>query len=164
MVEKIEIIKNEINKYLSKKENVEEEWIEDNHPIDIAEALSELDASQINNFTKLLETEDLADIFEESEKELQIDILKWKSSEEIIEIFSNLEFEVEKLADFNQSMVTKGGIDLKEINPQTMESKIITGLFAAGEVLDIDGNTGGYNLQAAFSTAYLAGQELKSRI
>lgn len=87
-----------------------------------------------------------------------------KEREEIIKIFSNLEFEVEKLADFNQSMVTKGGIDLKEINPQTMESKIITGLFAAGEVLDIDGNTGGYNLQAAFSTAYLAGQELKSRI
>ena len=90
MVEKIEMIKKEINKYLNKKENIKEEWVEDNHPIDIAEALSELDAAQINNFTKLLETEDLADIFEESEKELQIDILRSKSSEEIIEIFSHM--------------------------------------------------------------------------
>jgi magnesium transporter len=63
-VEKIDNIKNEINDYLNKEENVKEEWIEENHPIDIAEALSELDASEINDFTKLLETEDLADIFE----------------------------------------------------------------------------------------------------
>jgi magnesium transporter len=89
-VEKIDNIKNEINDYLNKEENVKEEWIEENHPIDIAEALSDLDASEINNFTKLLETEDLADIFEESEKELQIDILRCKSSEEIIEIFSHM--------------------------------------------------------------------------
>ncbi|MGP3779812.1 magnesium transporter [Halanaerobium saccharolyticum] len=90
MEEKIDNIKNDINKYLTEEKNIKEEWIEDNHPVDIAEALSELDASEINNFTKLLETEDLADIFEESEKELQIDILKCKSSEEIIEIFSHM--------------------------------------------------------------------------
>ncbi|TDO92064.1 magnesium transporter [Halanaerobium saccharolyticum] len=89
-LEKIENIKNDINGYLNNEENVKEEWIEENHPIDIAEALSELDASEVNEFTKLLETEDLADIFEESEKDLQIDILKCKSSEEIIEIFSHM--------------------------------------------------------------------------
>ncbi|WP_133514798.1 magnesium transporter [Halanaerobium saccharolyticum] len=89
-MEKIENIKNDINGYLNNEENVKEEWIEENHPIDIAEALSELDASEVNEFTKLLETEDLADIFEESEKDLQIDILKCKSSEEIIEIFSHM--------------------------------------------------------------------------
>jgi magnesium transporter len=90
MVEKIEKIKIEINKYLNKEENIKKEWIEDNYPIDIAEALSELNDSEINDFTKLLETEDLADIFEESEKDLQIDILKCKSSEEIIKIFSHM--------------------------------------------------------------------------
>jgi predicted Rossmann fold flavoprotein len=79
---------------------------------------------------------------------------------EITELFSSLEFEIKSLADFNQSMVTKGGIDLNEINPQTMESKIINNLFAAGEILDIDGDTGGYNLQAAFSTSYLAGNSI----
>ncbi len=90
--------------------------------------------------------------------------LRKDQRKEIINLFSNLEFEIKSLADFNQSMVTKGGIDLKEINPQTMESKIINNLFAAGEVLDIDGDTGGYNLQAAFSTAYLAGNEISKRL
>jgi len=90
MEKKIENIKEEINNYLNQSKNIQEDWIEDNHPIDIAEALSELEASEINNFTKLLETEDLADIFEESEKELQIDILKCKTSQEIIEIFSHM--------------------------------------------------------------------------
>lgn len=87
-----------------------------------------------------------------------------KERKEIIELFSSLEFEIKCLAGFNQSMVTKGGIGLNEINPQNMESRIITNFFAAGEVLDIDGDTGGYNLQAAFSTAYLAGKELFKRL
>ena len=50
----------------------------------------------------------------------------------------------------------QGGISLKEFNPKTMESKLIGGLYGAGEVLDIDAFTGGYNLQAAFSTGYVA--------
>lgn len=90
--------------------------------------------------------------------------LRKDQRKEIIELFSSLKFEIKSLADFNQSMVTKGGIDLKEINPQNMESRIINNFFAAGEVLDIDGDTGGYNLQAAFSTAFLAGTELKKRL
>ncbi|HHW02725.1 MAG TPA: NAD(P)/FAD-dependent oxidoreductase [Thermoanaerobacterales bacterium] len=56
-----------------------------------------------------------------------------------------------------EAIVTRGGVSVKEINPRTMESKILKGLFFAGEVIDIDGLTGGYNLQAAFSTGYLAG-------
>jgi len=90
--------------------------------------------------------------------------LNKKERKEIIEHFSSLEFEVKELAGFHQSMVTKGGIDLKEINPQNMESRIINNFFAAGEVLNIDGDTGGYNLQAAFSTAYLAGIEISERL
>lgn len=57
----------------------------------------------------------------------------------------------------HDAIVTKGGVCVKEINPKTMESKVIKNLFFAGEVIDIDGLTGGYNLQAAFSTGYLAG-------
>ena len=56
-----------------------------------------------------------------------------------------------------EAIVTRGGVSIKEINPKTMESKIIKGLFFAGEVIDIDGVTGGYNLQAAFSTGFVAG-------
>jgi predicted Rossmann fold flavoprotein len=57
-----------------------------------------------------------------------------------------------------QAMVTAGGIDLNQIDPRTMMSRLVSGLYAAGEVLDIDGDTGGYNLQAAFSTGWLAAQ------
>jgi len=56
------------------------------------------------------------------------------------------------------AMVTAGGVSLKEVNPQTMESKLVKGLYFAGEVLDLDADTGGYNLQAAFSTGWLAGK------
>jgi len=59
---------------------------------------------------------------------------------------------------FEMAMVTAGGVDTKNINPKTMQSKLIRGLYFAGEVIDVDGDTGGYNLQAAFSTGHLAGQ------
>ena len=57
-----------------------------------------------------------------------------------------------------EAIVTSGGVSVKEINPSTMESRLVKGLYFAGEVIDIDGYTGGYNLQAAFSTGYLAGE------
>lgn len=57
-----------------------------------------------------------------------------------------------------EAIVTSGGVDVKEINPSTMESKLVQGLYFAGEVIDVDGYTGGYNLQASFSTGYLAGE------
>ena len=60
---------------------------------------------------------------------------------------------------YREAMVTAGGIDLREIDPRSMASKINRGLYAAGEALDLDGDTGGYNLQAAFSTGWLAGEQ-----
>jgi hypothetical protein len=56
------------------------------------------------------------------------------------------------------AMITKGGISLKEINPRTMASRLVKGLYFAGEIIDVDADTGGFNLQAAFSTGYLAGE------
>jgi len=66
-------------------------------------------------------------------------------------------YEISKIKGFNIAMATCGGVDTREINRKTMQSKIVEGLFFVGEVLDIDGETGGYNLQAAFSTARLLG-------
>jgi predicted flavoprotein YhiN len=60
-------------------------------------------------------------------------------------------------------MVTGGGVSTKEINPSTLESKIIGGLYFAGEVIDVDALTGGYNLQIAFSAGYLSGLSASSR-
>ena len=56
-----------------------------------------------------------------------------------------------------EAIVTAGGVDVNEVNPRTMESKIVPGLYFAGEVLDLDGYTGGFNLQIAWSTAVCAG-------
>ncbi|MCP4178465.1 MAG: aminoacetone oxidase family FAD-binding enzyme, partial [bacterium] len=71
-----------------------------------------------------------------------------------------------RLLGFNKAVITTGGINLKEIDPKTMKSKIIDNLYFAGEILDLDGPTGGYNLQVCWSTGYLAGQNaaIKLRI
>ena len=68
---------------------------------------------------------------------------------------------VSELGGYDVAMVTRGGVSLKEINQKTMQSKIVKGLYLIGEVLDVDGDTGGYNLQAAFSTAKLAARSIK---
>lgn len=60
---------------------------------------------------------------------------------------------------FSRAVVTQGGVSLKEINPKTLESKLVQGLYFCGEVMDLDADTGGYNLQIAFSTAFLAAQQ-----
>ncbi len=60
--------------------------------------------------------------------------------------------------DFNEAIITRGGIDTREVNPSTMESKLVGGLYFAGEILDLDALTGGFNLQIAWSTGYLAGE------
>lgn len=77
---------------------------------------------------------------------------------------TGLPLAVSELCDFNMAMVTRGGVDLKEVNPKTMESRRVNGLYLVGEVLDVDGDTGGYNLQAAFSTGMLAARSIKSRL
>lgn len=66
----------------------------------------------------------------------------------------NMTFSIKKLSDVERGIVTSGGVDVKEINPKTMMSKIVNGLYFAGEVLDVDALTGGYNIQIALSTAF----------
>lgn len=69
----------------------------------------------------------------------------------------NLTMTVTGTRGFQEAIVTQGGVDVKEVNPSTMESKLVKGLYFAGEVLDLDALTGGFNLQIAWSTGYLAG-------
>ena len=75
----------------------------------------------------------------------------------LLGFLKNVEFTLDGTGDYNTAVVTQGGVDTKEINPKTMESKLIPGLYFAGEVLNLDADTGGYNLQIAFSTGYAAG-------
>lgn len=75
----------------------------------------------------------------------------------IAELLTDLRVTITKTRPLEEAIVTAGGVSVREINPKTMESKLVQGLYFAGEVIDIDGYTGGFNLQAAFSTGYVAG-------
>ena len=75
----------------------------------------------------------------------------------LLNIIKEFSFNVKSKGSIDEAIITDGGINTKEINPKTMESKIISGLYFAGEVIDVHGYTGGFNLQIAFSTGYLAG-------
>lgn len=83
--------------------------------------------------------------------------LKTQFRKNIVYALKNLKFKVKKLRPIEEAIVTAGGVNVREINPKTMESKIISNLYFAGEVIDVDAFTGGYNLQLAFSTGYVAG-------
>ncbi len=79
---------------------------------------------------------------------------------EIGRVIKNLTLTVTGTRPIDEAIVTSGGVDCREINPSTMESKLVKGLFFAGEVIDVDAYTGGYNLQIAFSTGYMAGERI----
>ena len=79
---------------------------------------------------------------------------------ELCNLLKNFTLTVTGVRPIEEAIITRGGISTKEINPSTMESKIIEGLFFCGEVIDVDAYTGGFNLQIAFSTAYLAGSNV----
>lgn len=98
---------------------------------------------------KLLEISDV-------DENLSCSQLKKIHRNSLIRMLSAHPMKIKKLGGFNTAMVTKGGVATDEVNPKTMESKKLPGLFFAGEVLDYDGDTGGFNIQAAFSTAKLA--------
>lgn len=76
----------------------------------------------------------------------------------ILESLKDLRFELSGFRGWNEAIVTAGGIELKEVNPSTMESKVLPGLFFAGEILDLDAATGGFNLQIAWSSGFVAGR------
>ena len=75
----------------------------------------------------------------------------------LVELLQGLRFTIGKTRPVAEAVVTAGGVDVKEINPKTMQSRLVKGLFFAGEIIDVDGYTGGFNLQAAFSTGMVAG-------
>jgi len=81
-----------------------------------------------------------------------------KERKKLLHLFKEFELSVTGIIGYEKAIVTAGGIDLKEINPKTMQSKKYENLYFAGELIDIDGPTGGYNLQVAWSTGYLAGE------
>lgn len=78
----------------------------------------------------------------------------------VIKIIKNLSFSVYSLQELDKAIITSGGVDCREINPKTMQSKIIDNLFFSGEIIDVDALTGGFNIQIALSTGYAAGKNI----
>ena len=76
----------------------------------------------------------------------------------LVRLLKNFTMTITGTRPIAEAIVTAGGVDVKEVNPKTMASKLVKGIYFAGEILDVDGYTGGYNLQAAFSTGYVAGK------
>ncbi len=144
-----------INLINSNPEDVKEEFI----------SVSKIDGSiSVKKFFKAYEIpESLIDeVLLEVPIQANVKICKVdkESRNKMTGLFCGFPFEISRLGDFNIAMVTSGGVSLKEVSSKTMESRIISNLFFAGEVLDIDGDTGGYNLQAAFSTGFLAAKRI----
>jgi predicted Rossmann fold flavoprotein len=81
-----------------------------------------------------------------------------KEREKIVSLLKAFHLDISGPRPIEEGMITRGGISLKDINPRTMESRLIKGLYFCGEMIDVDADTGGFNLQAAFSTGYLAGE------
>lgn len=84
--------------------------------------------------------------------------------ETLVRLTKGLTMRAARLRGFSEAVITRGGVSVKEVNPSTMESKRVGGLYFAGEILDLDALTGGFNLQIAWSTGYLAGSRISSDI
>lgn len=99
----------------------------------------------------------------EISEELRVAELSKEKRENLAKLLTSNKMEITKVGNFETAMVTRGGVCLDEINAKTMESKKIQNLYLVGELLDIDGDTGGYNIQAACSTGVLAGKSMRKR-
>lgn len=112
-----------------------------------------------NSLNKLLPAKmvpviiDLSDI----DPEKKVNEISKEERNRLVNLFKKLPLTITGLRGWNEAIITKGGVNVKDVNPSTMESKIINRLYFCGEMLDVDALTGGYNLQIAWSTGYLAG-------
>ena len=91
------------------------------------------------------------------EPEKKVNEISRVEREAFVNLIKAFELTITSLRGWNEAIITRGGVSVKEINPSTMECKNHPGIYFVGEVLDLDAKTGGFNLQIAWSTAYLAG-------
>ena len=113
----------------------------------------------IHAIDKLLPKKMIEPVLEKSKikKEKKVNEITKIEREELIKTIKQFELTITGFRPIEEAIVTSGGINIKEINPKTMESKLISGLYFAGEIIDVDSYTGGFNLQIAYSTGYTAG-------
>ena len=112
-----------------------------------------------NSLDKLLPQKMINTIIDISEinPEKKVNEITKQERRNLVNLLKNFELTIKDFRPIEEAIITSGGINIKEVNPKTMESKIIKGLYFAGEILDVDSYTGGFNLQIAYSTGYTAG-------
>ena len=114
-----------------------------------------------NSLSKLLPQKLIDVVIKRSEinPQKQVNTVTKQERMNLIAILKGLCFEIKGFRPIEEAIITSGGVKIKEINPKTMESKIVDGLYFAGEIIDVDSYTGGFNLQIAYSTGYVAGKQ-----
>lgn len=115
----------------------------------------------VKNVFRNLLPQRLADMFIDIAKiptDKNVSQVTQEERKRLVCLLKDFRMEIKGVRPIEEGMVTRGGVSLKEVNPRTMESRLIKGLYFCGELLDVDADTGGFNLQAAFSTGYLAGE------
>lgn len=112
-----------------------------------------------NSLDKLLPQKLIPIIIEESKinPEKKVNEITKKERKNLVKLLKDFELSISDFRPIEEAIITSGGINIKEINPKTMESKLVKGLYFAGEIIDVDSYTGGFNLQIAYSTGYTAG-------
>ena len=113
-----------------------------------------------NSLDKLLPQKLIPEIIEISKinPDKKVNEITKQERKNLVKLLKNFELTISGFRHIEEAIITSGGINIKEINPKTMESKIVPGLYFAGEIIDIDSYTGGFNLQIAYSTGYTAGK------
>lgn len=94
------------------------------------------------------------------EADTKVNVITKGQRMEFVHLIKHFPLTLQRFRGFDEAIITRGGVCIKEVNPSTMESKLISGLYFAGEVLDLDALTGGFNLQIAWSTGHLAGDSI----
>lgn len=116
----------------------------------------------INSLEKLLPNKLIPVIVKRSAipPSLKVNQITKEQRQSLVELLKHFTVDIIDFRPINEAIVTSGGVDVKEINPKTMQSKLVDNLYFAGEVIDVDAYTGGFNLQIAFSTGYLCGNNI----
>ncbi len=148
--------KNKVEIVIDLKPELDEQQLDNS----LISDLNEHGNKKVANIFKLWLPASMIPVFAERlhiDTEKECNQVSSKERKQILHLLKNLSFKISGHRSFKEAIITSGGVSTKEISKKTMESKIVEGLYFAGEMIDLDAETGGYNLQIAYSTGWLAG-------